>query len=250
MKLNRSILLLLIASLPILVLGQNQDLDQNSGSQWEFDIAPYIWFSSIKGNIGFLNQTVPVEAEFKDILDQLSFGALLHGEAHKGSWTIMTDVVYLKIKEEGNLVNGLVSTEVEIDQTIWEVGAAYTLINLNDNLTFDGLFGLRYFGLKPSLMVGQQNELTKSLDFIDPYFGMRFKSVNDKWINTARFDVGGLGVGSKISWKLNLFIGYQFSDLFSLHLGYQGYDVDYVDDNSFAYDMYTGGFITGFNFNF
>ncbi|MCJ7465340.1 MAG: hypothetical protein MUO53_01430 [Maribacter sp.] len=114
----------------------------------------------------------------------------------------------------------------------------------------DGLFGLRYFGLKPSIQIGQQNEFTKNLDFIDPYFGMRFKTVNDKWINSARFDVGGFGIGSKISWKLNLLIGYQISDLSSWHIGYQGYDVNYEGNNSFMYDIYTGGFITGFNFNF
>lgn len=250
-KMKNIVIILLLVCFNSVSFGQNtSDNVPVNESNWEFDVAPYIWFSSIKGNVGFLNQTVPVEAEFKDILDQLSFGILVHGEAQKGSWTIMTDLVYLKIKEEGNLINGLVRTEVEIDQTILELGAGYTFVNITDFLTLDALFGLRYFGLKPGLTVAQQNDLTKNLDFIDPYLGIRFRTVNEKWINSARFDVGGFGIGSKISWKLNLLIGYQFSDLFSLHLGYQGYDVDYEDDNSFTYDMYTGGIITGFNFNF
>ena len=89
--------------------------------------------------------------------------------------------------------------------------------------------------------------MDKSLDFIDPFVGIRFKNLNGKWINSARIDIG---LGSQTTWKLNLLIGYQFSDLFSLYLGYQGYDVNYEGDDYFVYDVYTGGLITGFNFHF
>ena len=120
-------------------------------------------------------------------------------------------------------------------------------MKFEDYLTIDGLFGLRYFALKPSLALNQENVLDKSLDFINPIFGVRFKTVNGKWIHSARMDVG---IASETTWKLNLLMGYQFSDLFSLYFGYQGYDVKYEGDDSFVYDVYTGGFLTGFNFHF
>ena len=249
MKHKLTILLLVCSNW--LIIGQNTsgNVPLNE-SNWEFDVTPYIWFSSLKGDVSFLNQSVPVNAEFKDLLDQLSFGFLLHAEAQKGAWTIMTDFVYLKLEEEGTIRNSPLSTTTETRQTIWELGGAYRIFQLQEYFALEGMLGIRYFGLSPQFDINQQNVFDKSLDFVDPYIGLRFKTMSDKWINSARFDVGGFGMGSEISWKLNLLVGYQFSDLLSLHFGYQGYDVDYQDSDSFKYDMYTGGFITGLNFNF
>jgi hypothetical protein len=247
---NKLVILLLVCFNSLVFAQNTSDNGNVNESNWEFDVAPYMWFSSLKGDVSFLNQSVPVNTEFKDIWDQLSFGFLLHGEAQKESWTIMTDFVYLNLQEEGTIRNSPLTTKTETKQTIWELGAAYRILQLQDYFALEGLMGIRYFGLAPQFDINQQNVFDESLDFVDPYIGVRFKNTSDKWINSARFDVGGFGVGSKITWKLNLLVGYQFSDLLSLHIGYQGYDVDYEGDNSFEYDVYTGGFITGLNFNF
>ena len=234
--------------MPCILFGQNNSANmQTNKPGWEIDIAPYLWFSSITGDVSFLQQSIPVEVEFKDILDQLSFGALVHAEVNKGRWTILTDLVYLKLKEEGTIKNLSINTELETEQTILELSAAYSILKFENYLTIDGLFGLRYFELKPSLILNQQNVLDKSLDFINPIIGVRFKTINGKWINSARIDIG---IASENTWKFDLLLGYQFSELFSLHMGYQGYDVKYNGDNSFVYDVFTGGVITGFNFHF
>lgn len=243
--------ILLFVCFNCLIYGQNMpDNLPEKESNWEFDVTPYMWFSSLKGDVSFLNQSVPVTTEFKDIWDQLSFGFLLHAEAQKGPWTIMTDFVYLKLEEEGTIRNSSLTTKTETKQTIWELGGGYRLLKVQEYFALEGLIGIRYFGLAPQFDINQQNVFDKSFDFVDPYIGLRFKTISDKWINSASFDVGGFGIGSEISWKFNLLVGYQFSDLLSLHFGYQGYDVDYKGSNSFEYDMYTGGFITGLNFNF
>ena len=169
-----------------LLYGQADDIEtQDPDSKWSYDVTPYLWFSSLKGNVSFLDQTVPVNAEFKDLFDQLSFGTMLHGEAHKGLWTIMTDIVYLKLKENGSVRNTSQTLSAEVEQIIWELGGGYRIIRLEDYLTVDGIFGIRYFGLKPTIALNQRTVLDKSIDFIDPYVGLRFKSTNGKWINRA-----------------------------------------------------------------
>jgi len=245
---NKLFLISILTFIPLIAISQNNSSDdQSDKDSWNFDATPYIWFSSLSGEVKTKNVSAPVEAEFKDILDQLSFGALVHFEANKGRWTIISDLVYLKLKEEGTLRNSSISTELETEQTILELSGAYRIVKLEDYLTIDGVFGLRYFALKPSLDINQQNVLDKSLDFTNPIIGLRFKTVNGKWTNSARMDVG---LASETTWKLNLLVGYQFSELFSLYIGYQGYDVKYEGDESFVYDVYTGGFLTGFNFHF
>lgn len=241
---------LLLFFLSVSLTAQNNEGTSDVKPKWEFDVTPYMWFISLKGEVSFLNQSVPVDTEFKDIWNQLSFGFLLHAEAQKGPWTIMTDFIYLNLKEDGTIKNTAQTTSTETKQIIWELGGGYRLLKLQDYFVLEGIAGMRYFALAPEFDINQQTVFDKSFDFIDPYIGLRFKSLNEKWINYASFDIGGLGIGSEISWKLNLTVGYQFSDLFALNVGYQGYYVNYDGDNSFEYDVFTGGFLAGLNFSF
>ena len=231
--------------------GQNNsdetNTTKNANDTWHFDIAPYMWFSSITGDVSFLNQTVPVEVEFKDIWDQLSFGILLHGEAQKGHWTVISDFIYMKLREDGAIRNTAQTTTIEVQQIIAEFAAAYEFLNFQEYLIVEGYGGLRYFKLAPEFRLNQLIIFDNSFDFLDPYFGLRFKSINKKWSNAMSFDLGGFGIGSQISWKLHLNVGYRFSDSLSLHVGYQGLNVDYKGEDSFRYDVFTGGFLTGLN---
>ncbi len=245
---KKIILYLLVAMMPFFLIGQ--DADNDSSSSWEFDVAPNFWLASLKGNIGYLDQSLPVEAEFKDLLDQLSFGLMLHAEARKDRFALMTDLVFLELTETGSVSPANIFAEAEITQVIWEFGGAYSLLKFEDDLILDAIGGIRVFSLDPSVRVGGLITTNEALDFVDPYLGLRFKTTSGRWINSARLDIAGFGIGSEISWKLNLLVGYKFSDLLSLYLGYQGYDVDYEGDNNVTYDMYTGGIITGLNFHF
>jgi hypothetical protein len=243
-------LLLIIVCIPGLVFAQGESNDpQSKESTWEFDIAPYIWYAGISADISFLNQTIPVEAKFKDVLKDLKFGVLLHAEAKKDNWFIMSDLVYMKLNKDGRIEILSVDTELEIKQLITELAGGYNLINAQNWLFIDGFAGWRYFGITNKLDIAQQNVLDKTTNVNDPFIGLRFRAVSEKWVNSFRFDVGGFGIGSEVSWKANLLIGYQFSRLFSLYLGAQGYGVDFEQDN-FQLDVVTGGFITGFNFHF
>ena len=243
-------LLLIIVAIPSLVFGQGDPTDpQTKESKWEFDLTPYIWFAGISADITFLDQTVPVEAKFKDVLENLKFGVLLHAEAKKGRWFIMSDIVYMKLKKDGHIELLAADTELEMKQLITELAGGYNLINSQDWLFIDGFAGWRYFGITNKLDIAGQNVLDKTINVNDPFIGLRFRTVSEKWLNSVRFDVGGFGIGSEVSWKANLLIGYQFSELFSLYLGAQGYGIDYEKDN-FGLDLVTGGIITGFNFHF
>jgi hypothetical protein len=56
-------------------------------------------------------------------------------------------------------------------------------------------------------------------------------------------------VGSEISYKYNVMVGYKFSELFQLDLGYQSYRPDYIEKN-YSYNIGNEGPILGFNFSF
>lgn len=228
----------------------SQDDIKDNKNKWEFDVAPYVWLAGSSGTISFLDQSANVDAKFKDVLENLKFGMFLHAEAKKGKWIVFGDLMYIRVEKTGNIELTSTTTNIELKQTVAEIGGGYNLITTLDKWLFiDGLAGLRYFEIDNIVNVGQQQLLDKTINVTDPFLGIRFRTVSDKWINGARFDVGGLGIGSNFSWKANLLVGYQFSELLSLSIGYQVYGIDYEKD-TFRLDLVSSGFATGLNFHF
>lgn len=227
---------------------ENKNNSTTTDNKWDFKVAPYIFMAGISGNISFYSQSVPIEASFSDILDKLGFAGMFHGEMKKNNFSIMTDIIYIKLKKGGSLVNEKVPVDGELEESIIELGGGYTIIN-NADFNLDALVGARFFNLYTTISTSEVTLLDKKLNFIDPYLGARYELLFDKWKNNARFDIGGFGAGSEFSWKFNFLIGYELSQKTSLFFGYQGYDVDYQEDR-FTYDVYTGGPLLGVNLNF
>ena len=247
---NKFLFSLFVLCIPIFVIGQNDTADnQTDKDSWNFDVTPYAWLAGVKADISFLNQMVPVEATFKDVLKNLKTGAFLHAEAKKGDWFIMGDLFYINITKEGSIDKLSLDTRLEIKQTIAELALGYNLINAQDWLLIDGFAGFRYFSIVNNIGAGSQNLLDKTINATDPFLGVRFRTISEKWINSARIDVGGFGIGSEASWKANIIVGYKFSELFSLYVGYQVYGIDYEKED-FGLNSTVAGLATGFNFHF
>jgi len=65
--------------------------------------------------------------------------------------------------------------------------------------------------------------------------------------------LGGFGIGSEFTWQIQAEAGYQFSELFSLNLGYRYIGIDYETGSGtdyFAYDIDTFGPEIRLGFNF
>jgi hypothetical protein len=243
------VLIILFCTTSVIYSQNDSKNSEESISEWEVDVTPYLWFAGANADISFLNQTLPVEATFTDVLSNLKMGIFLHAEVKKGDWFIMGDLFYIKIAKDGSIDKLSLDTRLELKQTIAELALGYNLINAKDWLFIDGFVGFRYFSIVNTIDVGSQNLLDKTINATDPIVGVRFRTISDKWINSARIDVGGFGIGSEISWKANLIVGYKFSDLFSLYVGLQGYGINY-EKNNFGLNSTTAGLATGFNFHF
>lgn len=236
-------------------MGFSQTEKSNDAKQWEFNITPFLWMTALKGDISILNQQQEVNVQFKDVLDHLKMTATLHAEAKNGNWSIMLDALYSKLKQKGeiqdrptNIVEGDV-IEATLIQRTYELGVSYTFVKVN-NFNLDALVGGRLFSLDTKLdnNTQDQNIFDKTIDFIDPYFGVRFENKWEKWAVGGRIDVGGFGAGSEISYKYNVLGGYQFSELFQLIFGYQCLKPDYVQE-TYTYNVGSTGPIIGFNFS-
>ena len=212
--------------------------EPNENNSWNFNITPYLFAAGMEGEISFLSQSIPVDAQFSDLVDHLSFGAMLNTEANKGKWTIMTDVVYMKLKNDAEIQNRQLTAKAELEQIIFELGDGYKFIE-EGKFSVDVIAGARFFNLDSSLTLQEFSKLDKNISFIDPYVGLRYKTHCNKWRHNGRIDIGGFDIGSRYSWKFNLILGYQISNTIALAIGYQGYGVDYREDkHDFKYDIF------------
>jgi len=95
-----------------LLLGQGKT--EVTDSDWQFVAAPYLFLSSLSGESGVgLTGTTEVQADFGDVLKNLEFGFMFHGEAQKGSWGFMVDMTYVKLGGDiSTPINGIIDVGV------------------------------------------------------------------------------------------------------------------------------------------
>jgi len=237
----------MLLSLTSSLLAQNSDPAPDS--KWKVALTPYLWFAGASADIGFRDQTIPVEAEFKDVLENLKMGFLMHAEATNGQWIVMGDIVYMKIVKEGSIDLPSLSPELTLKQTIGELAGGYTLLNSNDRFFIDGFAGIRYFEVDNAIDTGNRVLLDRTINTTDPILGLRLRTTSEKWQGSLRADIGGFGIGSELSWKSNLLAGYRFSELFTLYGGFQVYGLDYEKED-FSLNVTSAGFALGFGFEF
>ncbi len=230
-----------------------QQLTAPNPDKWWFEIDPYLWMTALKteADIG------PVDAEsdldFGDILDHLQGALMLHAEAHKGHWGIFGDVMWAKIEAEDDIgPNNGGEIEVEVGQTFLELGGLYTFGS--NKATFDVLFGARAAFINTDIEIigaaGGDASRDGDTSWVEPMIGGRFRyAFTPKWFISTRADVSGFGLGSEITWNANAFVGYRFTKMFSMALGYRYMFIDY-EDGDLDMKMTMQGPVLGFGFRF
>ncbi len=226
--------------------------------KWKLLTEAYLLLPNIDGQTGVGNSlTVPVDASTGDIFSNLKMGVMIYAEAHNSKWAITSDYVFMNLEQEITPDRLIQSGTAGIKQSIWELAGLYRLNSflevgaggrLNNLITdFDGTRNV--------LPIGSE-EITghHSVAFYDPVLIARLSTVvKDDWLVQFRSDLGGLGVGSDLTWQLQAYAGYRFSRLFQLTAGYRFISIDYNKGSGvdqFTFDMNEFGPVIRLGFNF
>ena len=139
-----------------------------SGDEWRFTVAPYLWLPTIDTTLKFRtpngNPEVNIKADPDDYLSDLDMALLLAFEARKGKWLVATDITYLKLSTDGSAVRAVefnvgpggripvsaglnAGTETEIESTIWTLVGGYSLVQ-DPTWSLDVYGGTRYLKLE------------------------------------------------------------------------------------------------------
>ncbi len=249
--LHRAKYKLLVALLAMFV---QQNLHAESGDDWKFTIAPYLWMAGQEGAVATLPGTPPadIDLSFGDILKELDMALMGVAEARKGRFGIFGEVFYIRVSP-GAKTRGPLYSGVSYDQDLWSLSAGGLFAMSQDqDHTLDAVIGIRLWdldnklkfkaGVLPALNTSRQESWS------DLFVGLKGRrDLNDHWyINGWAYTA--VGGESDSYWDIFGGVGYKFS-AFSLDLGYRYQKVDYEDDG-FIYDVAISGPIVGFVFDF
>ena len=154
---------------------------------WHFSLTPYLWLPNVNGSVdaripalrtaaGDVLRDVNLSAEVgpNDYLENLKFAGMVTGEARKGEWSVITDLIYIDFGNENSKVRNItgpdgrpltaISRDVttSLSTTVWTLAGAYTVAHA-PTWNFDVLAGFRYVGLDTEL----KWDLRGSRDFLD-----------------------------------------------------------------------------------
>jgi hypothetical protein len=164
--------------------------------------------------------------------------------ARKGKWSLMTDVIYLDLSDDGQVASG-VNASVGLNAWVVTPVVGYNLIE-QDKLRLDILAGARYLYLKTELGLGSARVDDSGSNW-DGVAGVRGKlSLAKNWYVPYYLDVGT--GNSKLTWQVFGGIGYRFEKV-DVVAAYRYLDWDFDDDNVLD-DLNIGGPFLGVKFPF
>ena len=232
-------------------------------SEWQFFIAPYLWFVGIEGDMGIRGNEFEVDVSFGDIWDALDFAFQIHAEAMRNNYFFFIDETYMKLSvdediEPINILPISADLEVELKQNMLEFGGGYRLTSGNQSipLYFDLLGGLRWLYIDTELGINSLST-DESEHWADLFIGARaIAYLTDSIFATIRTDIGGFGFGfsSDIAWNFIINLGWDTGwHGLTPYIGWRALYIDYEDgsgDDKFIYDVWLNGIQTGIGFRF
>lgn len=187
-----------------------------------------------------------------DYLSNLQFALTLSGEARKGAWSVVTDIIYLDLGNQDSSIRSFRGargepspnlshqSETSISGTVWTLAGGYTL-SRGAWGNVDLLAGFRYLGLDTELKwqlagsddrLGRTGKASSNKNEWDGILGVKGRILfgDARWFMPHYLDVGT--GSSNWTWQAALGAGYRFDwgDI-TLALRSQSYEFDENDAN-------------------
>ena len=217
----------LLGMILIIVVAAAAPVEAQSGSdEWEFQLAPfYLWATTLEGDLTARGRDASIVLPFDEAFDKLEATFTIHFEAWKGRWGLLTDFNYIDLESDA-AVDALNLT-ISLENLIAEASIAH----LFDDRAFF-YFGARYYGLESAITGDLGRGLQTDKDWVDPILGFGWRpALGKRWTLGTRFDIGGFGVNSKLTWNAQAVIDWRIGKFIALGAGYRALDIDYEEES-------------------
>jgi hypothetical protein len=224
----------------------------DSQEGWAFAGAAYLWAAGVEGTDTAGDE---IDVSFSDVLEDLDGGIMGLLSARKGRWTLLADIIYLRIHQETDSTAKIIGVplkldvDVKLEAFVSTFGAAYR-VKESDALNLDLLAGARYLRLDVDLdadVGGSKVKYSDSEDVLDGIIGFQAAvPFSKRWYCSVYADVGA--GDSKLTWQVWPVVGYRLESVDLVagyrHLEWETDDGDTIEDVNFSGPML--GFKTQF----
>jgi hypothetical protein len=233
-----------VLSLPLLGSVPAALAQETSG--WHLDTSLNLFLAGLGGDVGVKGLTTHVDSSFGDIAKQLQFAAAGRATLGYDRFLLSTEFSYMKLSAS------VPGASVNLKQWLVEPSLGY---QINDYI--EAFAGARYNNIQGALnFTGPLGLVTSGTqEWWDPIVGaqLSFPLVGKKLTMDGRFDVGGFGVGSQLTWQAYPYLNWHFTSWGSAQLGYRWLATDYHTGSgrsAFLYDVLLQGPEVGLTIHF
>lgn len=222
--------------------------------KWTFSISPYFWAAGITGDTGVFGlPEVHVDESFGDILSDLDFAFMAAGDARYDRFSIVTDIIYVRITTDAATPRGVLADEVDLKTETFAamIGAGYSVIDEpQGRLDVIGGVKIWYTETTISFSGGPLGGVSGTDDatWVDAMAGVRGMYSITPSVYLTGWGLIGAG-GADLDWDVMAAIGYKWNDTISAIAGYRALGVNYSDD-TLTNDIVEHGPILGVVFHF
>ncbi|MFU8897569.1 MAG: hypothetical protein ACNA7L_01635 [Roseinatronobacter sp.] len=227
-----------------------------SGADTVYQITPYAWATGIGGDITPFTgaPAVSISKSFSDLIKDLDAAFFISAYARHGNLVFVGDISTSSSSRSGVTPSPPAPAELpataKLRQTSVTALAGYRVAATPD-ATFDILGGARHWRVKGDVDVPLAGlSASRSVSFTDPIIAARANfQIAPGWSGLLYADVGGFGVGSKLTAQLLGTVNYQLRENAFLSVGYRHLHVDYRSGGT-MFDMRMSGPIIGASLRF
>jgi len=213
---------------------------------WRFSLMPYLWALDNELTIGTSEYFRSDATGFQEALGQYQYGGLLFFEAVKEPWAIYMDTLFVRLTDESRELG--LPVDSDIRQVMTEAAVARS-VNM-DWHSLDFLAGARYFRMKSDVRVRPVGRFRDKFEWVEPIVGVRHNlRLGERWRFDWRADAGGFGLGSDLTWHVNVNLHFDLSETYSLNAGYRHIDIDYRNGEK-VYESAMSGPMIGMTIRF
>jgi len=222
---------------------------------WQWSITPYLWATDISEDLIVDGAVVGGDdTDFSDLVDKIDTSLQLHFEGTRDRWGLFADVTYVELSDSETGELGVVRLDVEIEETVGEVGAIYRPGGRSGR--FDLLFGARMLWIdeRYTFQLGAPEilRLVRVDDtYVDALIGARYQiPLAERWAISLRGDVS-FG-DTDLVWTAQALVGWKFGAKggSAVFAGYRYRSMDYTKADVVEVEKTLSGFGLGVKIGF